>query len=79
MLWIILTFAFGWLLCGAWAIRMGQKSKWISLPKAGTGFVFTLYAGGPVALVVIWCSIWPARLWKFCKGVAKAWREAKEN
>ena len=67
--WKILTFVFGWLLCGAWAIRMDEKAnKEVN--------VWLYYICGLIGLVITWFSIWPKRLWKFAKGVAEAWRQA---
>lgn len=73
MLWIILTLVFGWLLCGAWAIRMDEKD---GNKVEDEPWLFYLF--GLVGLAIVWFSIWPECIYRFCKGVAKAWREAKE-
>ncbi len=75
MVWIILTFVFGWLLCGAWALRMDGKTY-----AAKEGFplpIVAAYFFGPIVLPVFWLEIWPGKLWKFAKGIATAWQKAK--
>jgi len=71
MIWVILTFVFGWLLCGAWALRMDEKD---GMNVKGNAFWF-YYIGGLLGLTVVWLGIWPERIWKFGKGVVNAWKQ----
>ncbi len=73
MIWIILTFVFGWLLCGALAIRMAEKD----LEKVEND-QWLYYSTAPFALIIMWIIIWPSRLGKFAKGIVAAWKEAKK-
>ncbi len=75
MVWIILTFVLGWLLCGAWGKGIANSDN--DLDK---DIVWLYYILGPFALVIaIVVDIRNFRLWRFCKGVVKAWKEAKES
>ncbi len=75
MVWIILTFVFGWLLCGAWALRMDGKTY-----GAKVGFLLPIVAAyffGPIILLAFWLEIWPEKIWKFPKRFIAAWQKAK--
>lgn len=75
MIWIILTFVFGWLLCGAWAIRMWEKED--NGPFVEPKWLF--YLAAPFVLVITWFFIWPERLWKFGRGVVSAWKQSLKD
>lgn len=71
MIWIILTFVFGWLLCGAWAMRMWEK--YVNCVEDDWGLFYSL---GLVALIIGWFFIWPERIWTFCKDFVIAFKQA---
>lgn len=78
MIWIILTFVFGWLLCSAWAIRMTEKYS-----GCIEDHQWLFYTLGPISLIITWFVFWPKRLWKisktFIQGVESAWDKAKNE
>jgi len=74
MMGIILTFVFGWLLCGAWTIRMLEKdSDIIEKSKFWLGL---FYMTGMVGLIIMWFVIWPKRIWKFCECFVSVFKQA---
>jgi len=74
MIWIILTIVFGWLLCGAWALRMCEKDD-DEVEKYWSPF----YTFGLIALVIIWFSIWPERIGEFIENFKSAWKQAMKG
>lgn len=76
MVWIILTFIFGWLLCGMWALRMGEKDDTI-VSTTIDGIYHSIF--GPIRLFTTFFTIWPDRIVSFYKRFIKAWREAKSK
>ncbi len=72
--WIIIS-ALGWLLCGAWAIRMWEKRDYPREVMDNVQAIFT-YVAAPVILVVFWFMYWTAILSKFAEGVCEAWLKA---
>ena len=77
MIYKILTIILGWLLCGAWAIRMEEKEA--SRVVRDWLHICCFYGFGPIALVIGGFLFWPSRLWKFAKGIGKAWKEAMQG
>lgn len=75
MIWIILTSVFGWLLCGAWTIRMIEKAD-NELAKGDIKLFLAAYMLGPAILIFAWGTIWPSRLHQFGKGIKTAWKQA---
>ncbi len=73
MIWVILTFVFGWLLCGAWAIRMEEKNDKTVYSISEN---WPLYVFGLIGLAIVWLTIWPSRLRAFAKGIKAAWNQA---
>ena len=77
MIWIILTFVFGWLLCAAWAMRMDEKD--LGEVEKDIWFYYVL---GLIALLVVWLDVWFPRLREFMTGIVKgiklAYKEAKK-
>ena len=69
MIWKILTFVFGWLLCGAWSIRIEEKKQDYVEDE-----IWMFYSTGPIGLIIVWLFIWPERIWNFGKGVIEAWK-----
>lgn len=74
MIWKILTFVFGWLLCGAWAVRMLNKDD-----NKVTRDVWAFYVAGLVALIITWFAVWPKRLYRFTKCIKPAWKQALKD
>lgn len=75
MIWKILTFVFGWLLCGAWAVRMDFKRT----GPNGIAFVVASYILGPLALICVWVMEWPCILGRFIKKFVAAWKQALQD
>lgn len=73
MTWKILAIVFGWLLCGAWVMRMIDKdSDYVERDIAAIGVFYGL---GPLTLLIIWFTIWPARIKVFAKDTIVAWKK----
>ena len=73
MTWKILAIVFGWLLCGAWVMRMIDKDgNHVERDIVPIGIFYGL---GPLVLLVTWFTIWPKRIWFFTKDVIVAWKK----
>ncbi len=71
MIWKLLAIIFCWLLCGAWAIRMGEKNE----NEVERDSIWCYYLFGLLFLAIEWFGIWPSRIRKFRKGTVAVWRE----
>ena len=65
---------FGWLLCGAWGIKMTEKRRGCVEKNAWANYLL-----GPIVFLGEITLHWPPLLWRFCKGVVRAWKEANKT